>query len=38
VMGATFIWESRRRDKLSVPDTIPEAMLEDTPGPIASPD
>ena len=30
VMGAAFIWESRRRNKVGVPDTIPEAMLQDT--------
>ena len=30
VMGAVFIWESRRRNKVSVPDTIPEALLKDT--------
>jgi hypothetical protein len=33
VMGAAFIWETRRRAKAeAVPDTIPEAMLEDRPG------
>jgi hypothetical protein len=29
VMGAAFIWETRRRDKVDVPDTIPDALLED---------
>ena len=39
VMGAAFIWETRRRTKTEgqdivpeVPDTIPEALLEDRPG------
>jgi hypothetical protein len=37
-MGVAFIWESRRRDKLSIPDTIPEAVLEDTPVPTVTTD
>ena len=32
VMGAAFIWETRRRNKAEVPDTIPEALLMDSPG------
>jgi hypothetical protein len=32
VTGAAFIWETRRRNKAEVPDTIPDAMLEDRPG------
>ena len=32
VMGAAFIWETRRRNKVEVPDTIPEALLMDSPG------
>ena len=31
VMGAAFIWESRRRSMLTAPDTIPDALLKDTP-------
>jgi hypothetical protein len=38
VMGAAFIWESRRRDKLSIPDTIPDAVLKDTPVQAATTD
>ena len=35
VMGAAFIWDTRKKGKLIVPDTIPEAMLKDTPGKTA---
>jgi hypothetical protein len=31
VMGIAFIWETRRRDRIGVPDTIPDAVLKDTP-------
>jgi hypothetical protein len=27
VMGVAFLWDTRRKNKLTVPDTIPEAML-----------
>jgi hypothetical protein len=30
VMGAAFIWDTRRKGKVSAPDTIPEALLADT--------
>lgn len=29
VMGAAFIWETRRRNKAEVPDTIPDALAPD---------
>lgn len=32
VMGAAFIWETRRRIKVEIPDTIPEALLKDSSG------
>jgi uncharacterized iron-regulated membrane protein len=32
VMGAVFIWDTRKKSKPGVPDTIPESMLADTPG------
>jgi hypothetical protein len=32
VMGAAFIWETRRRQKAEVPDTVPESLLKDRPG------
>jgi hypothetical protein len=32
VMGAVFIWDTRKKSKVNVPDTIPESMLTDTPG------
>jgi hypothetical protein len=32
VMGIAFIWETRRRNKIEVPDTIPDALLKDRPG------
>ena len=38
VMGVAFIWETRRRSRLTVPDTIPEAVLKDTPLETAKPD
>ncbi len=31
VMGAAFIWDTRKKSKVNVPDTIPESMLNDTP-------
>jgi len=31
VMGAAFLWESKRRYGVSAPDTIPEALLQDMP-------
>lgn len=31
VMGIAFIWDTRRKGKLSIPDTIPEALLKDSP-------
>ena len=31
VMGIAFIWDTRRKGQLVVPDTIPEALLKDTP-------
>ncbi len=37
VMGAAFIWETRRRDRPDVPDSIPEALLKDRPGQTPSP-
>jgi len=38
VMGVAFIWETRRRSRLTIPDTIPEAVLKDTPLETANPD
>src|SRR5688572_9409951 len=32
VLGAAFIWETRRRNKAQVPHTIPEPLLMDSPG------
>ena len=32
VMGAAFIWDTRKKGKLIVPDTIPESFVKDTPG------
>jgi hypothetical protein len=32
VMGAAFIWDTRKKGKVTVPDTVPEAFLKDTPG------
>jgi hypothetical protein len=32
VMGAAFLWETRRRNKIEVPNTIPDALLKDRPG------
>ncbi len=31
VMGIAFIWDTRRKSKVSVPDTIPESLLKDNP-------
>ncbi|MEO6571526.1 MAG: hypothetical protein ABIO83_08255 [Ilumatobacteraceae bacterium] len=31
VMGVAFLWETKRRDGLAVPDTIPDAFLKDQP-------
>jgi hypothetical protein len=31
VMGIAFLWDTRRKNKISAPDTIPEAMLQDPP-------
>jgi hypothetical protein len=31
VMGACFIWDTRRKGKITVPDTIPESFVKDTP-------
>ena len=36
VMGVAFIWDTRRKSKVSVPDTIPEALLADTPAKTAA--
>ena len=35
VMGAAFIWDTRKKGKTVIPDTIPEAFLKDTPGKTA---
>ena len=35
VMGIAFIWDTRRKSKVSVPDTIPESLLKDTPNQTA---
>ncbi|MGA7757425.1 MAG: hypothetical protein WBL31_18450 [Ilumatobacteraceae bacterium] len=32
VSGAAFIWDTRRKMKVAAPDTIPDAMLADSPG------
>ena len=32
VMGIAFIWDTKKKGKVNVPDTIPESMLADTPG------
>ena len=32
VMGIAFLWETRRRSQVVVPDTIPESLLQDGPG------
>jgi hypothetical protein len=34
-MGAAFILDTRRKGKVIVPNTIPEAMLADSPGKVA---
>ncbi len=31
VMGVAFLWETRRRGMVVVPDTIPDSLLKDTP-------
>jgi hypothetical protein len=31
VSGAAFIWDTKKKMKVTAPDTIPEAMLTDTP-------
>jgi hypothetical protein len=31
VMGGAFIWDTRRKGKIIVPDTIPESFVKDTP-------
>ena len=31
VMGVAFLWETRRRSQVVVPDTIPESLLQDGP-------
>ncbi len=36
VMGVAFIWDTRRKGKFIVPDTIPEALLKDIPGKTAA--
>jgi len=35
VMGVAFLWDTRRKGKVSFPDTIPESMLTDSPGKVA---
>ena len=32
VSGAAFIWDTKKKMKVAAPDTIPEAMLADSPG------
>jgi hypothetical protein len=32
VMGVAFIWDTRRKSRPNVPDTVPEAFLKDSPG------
>jgi hypothetical protein len=34
VMGVGFLWDTRRKGKVNVPDTIPEALLTDSPGQV----
>jgi hypothetical protein len=31
VMGVAFLWDTRRKSKVNVPDTIPESLLKDAP-------
>ncbi len=31
VMGGVFIWDTKKKMKVTAPDTIPEAMLADSP-------
>jgi hypothetical protein len=31
VMGGVFLWDTRRKGKVNVPDTIPESFVKDTP-------
>ena len=35
VMGVAFLLDTRRKGKIIVPDTIPEALLKDTPSKVA---
>jgi hypothetical protein len=35
VMGVAFLWDTRRKSKVNAPDTIPEALLADSPGQTA---
>ena len=35
VMGFAFIWDTRRKGKIIVPDTIPESLLKDSPAKTA---
>ncbi len=36
VMGGAFIWDTRKKGKINVPDTIPESMLNDHPAKTAT--
>jgi hypothetical protein len=36
VSGVVFIWDTRKKMKVTAPDTIPEAMLTDTPDQVTS--
>jgi hypothetical protein len=36
VMGGAFIWDTRKKGKIVVPDTIPESMLNDHPAKTAA--
>ena len=31
VMGTAFIWDTRRKLKVTAPDTVPDALLNDSP-------
>ena len=35
-MGVAFLWDTRRKGKVIVPDTIPEALLADNPGKVTA--
>jgi hypothetical protein len=37
VSGAAFIWDTKKKMKVSAPDTIPEAMLTDSPDSATQP-